>query len=91
MKQGRLQAKDLSTDAILRYLADRQGTWTMRWDLAADLFPDIPEKVVLAKIRSIMAAGLSGGCSCGCRGDLEITDKGLAFIGRHRIKEYNGY
>ena len=49
------------------------------------------EKIWLAKMKSMIRRGLSGGCDCGCRGDYEITDKGLELIGEKRTKQYNGY
>ncbi len=52
---------------------------------------DIPIKVYFAKLRALHKRGLIGGCQCGCRGDFEITDKGLALIGRERTKPYSGY
>lgn len=51
----------------------------------------VPTKVFLAKMRSLMKRKLVGGCPCGCRGDYEITDKGLELIGEKRIKPYSGY
>ncbi len=51
----------------------------------------VPYKVALAKMRALMRREFIGGCDCGCRGDFEITDKGLAFIGRPRVKPYTGY
>lgn len=50
-----------------------------------------PEKVALAKMKSLHKRGFVGGCTCGCRGDFEITDKGLEFIGQTRTKAYTGY
>jgi predicted transcriptional regulator len=50
-----------------------------------------PEKVMHAKMRALYRRGLVGGCDCGCRGDWEITDKGLELIGQQRIKPYSGY
>lgn len=50
-----------------------------------------PHKVALSKMKSLYKRGLVGGCDCGCRGDFEITDKGLAVIGQTRKVEYNGY
>lgn len=50
-----------------------------------------PGKLQLAKMRMLHRAGLVGGCTCGCRGDWEITDKGLARIGVARTKRYSGY
>jgi hypothetical protein len=53
--------------------------------------PGTPDKVMHAKMKSLYRRGLVGGCDCGCRGDWEITDKGLALIGQPRTKEYSGY
>lgn len=50
-----------------------------------------PSKVALAKMRTLHNRGFVGGCPCGCRGDFEITDKGLDFIGRPRTTPYSGY
>ena len=53
-----------------------------RWDVAAVLaghpedvgenpvdYPEVPERVVLAKARKLIRQGRMGGCACGCRGD----------------------
>lgn len=53
--------------------------------------PEIPFKVYFAKLRALHRRGLIGGCTCGCRGDFEITDKGLELIGIERTKPYTGY
>lgn len=47
--------------------------WANRWDLAR-LFPEAPEKVVLAKLRSLIKRKLINGCPCGCRGDFETPE-----------------
>lgn len=85
------QCKDVPTRPILEYLAERQGRWTMAWDLE-NAFPEsTPLKVFRAKMTNLHRRGLVGGCPCGCRGDFEITDKGLAYIGAKRVKPYTGY
>jgi len=100
-----MKASDISDKNVLEYLADRQGEWTCIWyghfvgkpgyedtgDVYLSMPKDTPEKVALAKMKSLHRRGLVGGCDCGCRGDFEITDKGLALIGRERTTEYNGY
>ncbi len=48
--------------------------------------PGTPEKVQLAKMRQLHRRGLVSGCACGCRGDWEITDTGLAFVGMERTR-----
>ncbi len=40
--------------------------------------PDVPGKLVLAKMRQLIHRGVVDGCGCGCRGDFSITRKGLA-------------
>lgn len=45
----------------------------------------------LAMMRVILRNGLVGGCDCGCRGDFEITDKGLKFMNLKRTEEYSSY
>lgn len=98
-----MQAKDILDSEVLNYLADRQGKWTCLWygslknscPEVSDVYYAMPEgtpcKVALAKMRSLHRRGLVGGCGCGCRGDFEITDKGLQLINRPRIKKYTGY
>ena len=39
-----------------------------------------PEKLRIAKMAILIKRGLVDGCPCGCRGDYEITDKGIAAI-----------
>lgn len=51
----------------------------------------IPVKVIHAKYKSLVKRKLIGGCPCGCRGDFEITDKGLAVVGVERSRPYGGY
>jgi hypothetical protein len=88
----RLQCKDIDTDAILRFLAQHQGEWC-NWyfgdakDVRQSMPKDTPEKLALAKMRQLIRAGLVTGCGCSCRGDFEITDKGLDRVGIKRTRE----
>ena len=102
-KKIKLQAKDISTQMILELLAKHQGEWAFwheNWlsfrseepRVKHEIVPqDFPQKVLHAKFKSLMKRGFIGGCDCGCRGDFEITDKGLEFIGQTRTTRYNGY
>lgn len=60
--------------------------WATRWDVAAVLmgdharvggapvvYPDLPEKVLLAKLGKLKARGWVDCCACGCRGDIALT------------------
>lgn len=42
--------------------------------------PGIPPKLGLAKAGMMIRRGLITGCTCGCRGDFEITAKGRVAI-----------
>lgn len=87
-----MQTKDIPEGPILQYLADRQGQWSFLWSEMVEAMPlGTPAKLILSKMRNLHKRGLVGGCTCGCRGDFEITDKGLALIGRPRTKPYSGY
>lgn len=102
MKKG-IQSKHISDLDVLNYLYDRQGKWTQLWNgyfkekdpSVDDVYYAMPEgtpaKVALAKMRSLHKRGYVGGCPCGCRGDFEITDEGLEFLGKPRLKKYSGY
>jgi hypothetical protein len=93
----------LPDEDVLHYLATRQGQRTCLWyGHFKDSDPDIgdvyyafpagtPQKRIFAKMRSLYKRGLVKGCPCGCRGDFEITDKGLALIGIKQTKPYTGY
>lgn len=72
-----MQAKDITDDAVLAAIRSeelRRGA--SRWDIGMELVlhvGEVPEKVVLAKLRSMEKRGLVDGCLCGCRGDFEIV------------------
>lgn len=53
--------------------------WTQMWDLE-EMYPDIPSKVINAKAGQLIKRGLLDGCACGCRGDFEITRKGMDWL-----------
>jgi hypothetical protein len=66
--------------------------WATRWHVGmvlgglplqpfVDEVPGVPAKVVLAKARRLIRRGLLSGCDCGCRGDFELTAKGIAELG----------
>ena len=77
-----MKCKDIPDRPILEFLASQQGKWC-NWysrdvDSVRQVMPaDIPGKLVLAKMRMMIRRGVVKGCDCGCRGDFEITEKGL--------------
>lgn len=83
---------------VLEFLADHQGQWSLLFD--NKLMPTNSEEYLffgaldtkpLAIMRLLHRYGMVGGCTCGCRGDFEITDKGLLRIDRKRVRPYTGY
>jgi hypothetical protein len=53
--------------------------WAFRADIC-NAFPGFPAKVVVAKLASMIRRGLFDGCTCGCRGDFELTALGKAIL-----------
>lgn len=84
-----MQCKDIPNLPILQFLlkADYKpnrpwATWFERYDnsVTRAMPKGVPENLVRAKMNMLIRRGLVDGCSCGCRGDYEITDKGKALI-----------
>jgi hypothetical protein len=81
-----LQCKHIPERPILEFLSSMNGRWS-NWFAKEDgspyensvlhaMPPGLPGKLVLAKMDSLIRRGLVDGCSCGCRGDFVITEKG---------------
>lgn len=82
--KNRPQAKDCPDRPILEALRGFAPLWATHYDASESMpslmtaFPQgMPEKVRQAKMASLIRRGLVHGCACGCRGDFQITDKGL--------------
>lgn len=80
-----MQCKDIPDLPILKLLADNQDkefTWFAGFENSIQqAMPDgVPEKLALRKMNSLINRGLVDGCGCGCRGDFEITMKGLKIL-----------
>jgi hypothetical protein len=72
-----MQAKDITDATMLDALSKARGLhgvpeWSSLWDVQKAL-PDVPPKVVLAKLRSMVKRNIIDGCTCGCRGDFELV------------------
>ena len=67
-----VQAKQIS-DALVLQKIDRIKSEFGRWTHLRELVEELgfPEKVVRAKVRSMIIRDIINGCSCGCRGDFE--------------------
>lgn len=87
-----MQCKDIPELPILHFLAheckfeDGTTRWATFWDddegmpysnsLSRALPDGVPVKLARAKIAQMVKKGLVSACTCGCCGDIEITDKG---------------
>lgn len=91
MKAGRLQAKDIDDRKVLsevrRLSMDTQGGrwpntphWVMARDLEKALGLENTGRLLLAKCDALIRRKLLDGCTCGCRGDFELTAAGRAFL-----------
>ncbi len=81
-----MQAKDIPDEAFIAAVAacsvrqaaawNNPGAWCHRWgvrdELTEALGVDVPEKVVLAKARTLIKQKRMAGCACGCRGDFDL-------------------
>jgi len=90
--ERKIKCSDIPDQDVLLALNLTQGSWTSHFHgNLGKFFEKYPSKIALAKMNQLLKRGFTGGCGCGCRGDWEITDKGLAFINKPRTKEYTGY
>ena len=81
MKNGRLQAKDVSDEEICQALRTTRGmngapNWSSLWDVQRAL-PQYPPRVVLAKLSAMIRRKRITGCDCGCRGDFSLLEDGV--------------
>ena len=91
-----MQCKDIPVIPVLEFLAycatadfQKCGKWGTSHTNDGRLFENsvqhampagVPYKVVQAKMASLISRGLVSGCTCGCRGDFELTGKGKSFL-----------
>jgi hypothetical protein len=77
-----MQCKDIEDAPLLRFIARKQaekGLWVNTWDFEPP-YAELPSNLFRAKMGQLIKRGLLTGCNCGCRGDYEITNKGMNFI-----------
>lgn len=67
-------------DYVARVLTGRSWDDPISWE---QLEAEMPGKVVLAKAKRLEGRGLIDGCMCGCRGDWELTEAGMAALSSH--------
>lgn len=70
------QCKDINEALIIRLITMDRLTHTSR----IQEHTQIPNKLLLAKLRKMIQKKLITGCACGCRGDFEVTAKGATLL-----------
>jgi hypothetical protein len=78
-----MQAKDIPEIPILEFLKMHGGIGCNRFKelnsercVFRSMPQETPEKVGVAKMKSLINRGLVSGCCCGCRGDFHLTALG---------------
>ena len=89
-----MQCKDIPTIPILEFVKKHGGigcNWNWPGERCVrNAMPDgwnLPDRLVIIKMRNLILKGYLDGCGCGCRGDYEITDKGEELLIKAREKE----
>jgi len=84
-----IQCKDIPSAPILIFISKHGGigcNWFSinKFDnprsVRHAMLEGVPRKVVLAKMKHLISKGYISGCACGCRGDFELTERGLQVI-----------
>lgn len=81
-----MHCKNIPTIPILNFLQSKKiwCNWYKGFDNSVRYaMPDgfnLPDKLVLAKMKILIKKGYVDGCGCGCRGDFEITQKGIDLL-----------
>ena len=73
-----MKASDISDERIMQAVKETQGIcgvphWSSLYQINENL-KEFPEKVILAKLKSMVKKKKLKGCTCGCRGDFEILE-----------------
>ena len=92
MKNNKIQCKDVPDIPILEFLLQRQvegKTWCCWFDgfensIGQAMPIATPEEIIITKMSRLIDRGLVSGCSCGCRGDYEITTEGIEYLNKNK-------
>ena len=78
-----MQCKDIQDAPLVRFVAEKQrekGYWVNVWDFDGTEYEALPDNLFRAKMGNLIKKGYLTGCNCGCRGDYEVTVKGIVFL-----------
>ena len=92
-----MQCKDIPEEPILRFLDALNGRWAVWYQNDREPYfdnsvqlampPNLPSKLIVAKMGQMIKKGIVDGCPCGCRGDYVITEKGKALLAAPPLSE----
>jgi|GEM_PF-1946813 len=78
-----MQCKDIEDGPLLAFIAGieaEKGSWVLIWDFDGTPYGELPYNLLRAKMAKLIKRCLITGCTCGCRGDFQITKKGRAYL-----------
>lgn len=77
-----MQCKDIDDAPLVQFVAAKEaekGMWVDVWDFEPP-YSNLPGRLFRAKMGQLIKRGLLTGCSCGCRGSYEVTNKGHQYL-----------
>lgn len=85
MKNNKLQTKDIDKLSVLLFLSELSGKWATlhpgySHSVCNAMPPETPPKLIKSVMGNLVNRGYVDGCTCGCRGDFVLTDKGVEAI-----------
>ncbi len=81
-----MQCKDIDSEGVVIFVKLHGGVGCNAFgneykrSVTRSMPPETPERLVRAKMKQLIKNGYITGCTCGCRGDYEITPKGRLFL-----------
>ena len=82
-----MQCKDIPDIPILKFLESLGIHWGYLLEnfdceksVSRAMPKGVPYRLAIAKMKTLIRRGLINGCTCGCRGDYELTEKGRKLL-----------
>ena len=82
MSERRPKASDISDRQMLQSVKRHTSNIGAKLLEIESDFPEVPPKVIRAKLHNLLRRGFITGCCCGCRGDFELTTNGATKWGQ---------
>lgn len=78
-----MKCQDIPDRLILEFLLHKKPTLVTSFtgfDNSIHNAVTPPTRMIMAKMKQLIRKGLLTGCTCGCRGDFQITNKGEEYL-----------